>query len=96
MNNTKAAAIGVGIVSRKPDDFAAPNAPDQRSGSCGLAQAHLGHQEAHGFALRHRLTNVLARVPSSPLEEENGKLKRLVADLSLDKAMLQDVISRKL
>ncbi len=30
------------------------------------------------------------------LEEENGKLKRIVADLSLDKAMLQDVISRKL
>ena len=30
------------------------------------------------------------------LEEENGKLKRLVADLSLDKAMLQDVVRRKL
>ena len=30
------------------------------------------------------------------LEEENGKLKRIVADLSLDKAMLQDVIRRKL
>ena len=30
------------------------------------------------------------------LEEENGNLKRLVADLSLDKAMLQDVIKRKL
>jgi putative transposase len=30
------------------------------------------------------------------LEEENGKVKRIVADLSLDKAMLQDVISRKL
>jgi len=30
------------------------------------------------------------------LEEENGKLKKLVADLSLDKAMLQDVIRRKL
>jgi putative transposase len=30
------------------------------------------------------------------LEEENGKLKKLVADLSLDKAMLQDVIKRKL
>ena len=26
------------------------------------------------------------------LEEENGKLKKLVADLSLDKAMLQDVM----
>ncbi len=30
------------------------------------------------------------------LEEENGKLKKLVADLSLDKAMLQDVIRRKI
>jgi putative transposase len=30
------------------------------------------------------------------LEEENTKLKQLVADLSLDKAMLQDVIKRKL
>lgn len=28
------------------------------------------------------------------LEEENAKLKRLVADLSLDKAMLQDVLSK--
>ncbi len=30
------------------------------------------------------------------LEEENAKLKRMVADLSLDKAMLQDVLSKKL
>jgi len=30
------------------------------------------------------------------LEEENRQLKRLVADLSLDKVMLQDVISKKL
>ena len=30
------------------------------------------------------------------LEDENRQLKRLVADLSLDKAMLQDVIKRKL
>ena len=29
------------------------------------------------------------------LEEENRKLKGLVADLSLDKAMLQDVLSKK-
>lgn len=28
------------------------------------------------------------------LEEENGRLKRIVADLSLDKEMLQDVIKR--
>ncbi len=30
------------------------------------------------------------------LEQENDRLKKLVADLSLDKTMLQDVIKRKL
>jgi putative transposase len=30
------------------------------------------------------------------LEQENTKLKQLVADLSLDKRMLQDVLSKKL
>jgi putative transposase len=30
------------------------------------------------------------------LEEENGRLRKLVADLSLDKEMLQDVLKRKL
>ena len=30
------------------------------------------------------------------LEEENRKLKQLVADLSLDKAMLQEVVRKKL
>jgi putative transposase len=30
------------------------------------------------------------------LQLENAKLKRLVAELSLDKAMLQDVLSKKL
>lgn len=30
------------------------------------------------------------------LEDENAKLKKLVADLSLDEAMLQDVLRRKL
>ena len=30
------------------------------------------------------------------LEEENAKLKKLVADLSLDKLMLQDVLTKKI
>jgi len=30
------------------------------------------------------------------LEDENKRLKQLVADLSLDKSMLQDVLSKKL
>ena len=39
-------------------------------------------------------TNELRRLRQ--LEDENRKLKQLVADLSLDKAMLQDVIKKKL
>jgi putative transposase len=30
------------------------------------------------------------------LEEENGRLKRIVADLALDREMLQDIVRRKL
>ena len=30
------------------------------------------------------------------LEDENNRLKKIVADLSLDKAMLQDIVKRKL
>jgi putative transposase len=30
------------------------------------------------------------------LEEENSKLKQIVADLSLDKQMLQDILKKKL
>ena len=30
------------------------------------------------------------------LEEENNRLKRMVADLSLDKVMLQEVVAKKL
>jgi putative transposase len=29
------------------------------------------------------------------LEEENSRLKKLVAELSLDKVMLQDILSKK-
>jgi len=31
-----------------------------------------------------------------PLREENGRLKRLVADLSLDRQILQEIVSKKL
>jgi putative transposase len=30
------------------------------------------------------------------LREENGRLKRLVADLSMDRQILQEIVSRKL
>jgi putative transposase len=68
----------------------------------GIAVAEVcrktGISEATFYAWRKKYAGLM---PSEmkrlrQLEEENGKLKRIVADLSLDKAMLQDVISRKL
>jgi putative transposase len=68
----------------------------------GIAVAEVcrktGISEATFYAWRRKYAGLM---PSEmkrlrQLEEENGKLKRIVADLSLDKAMLQDVISRKL
>ena len=58
----------------------------------------LGISQATFYAWRKKYAGLM---PSEmrrlrQLEEENAKLKRLVADLSLDKAMLQDVVSRKL
>jgi len=57
-----------------------------------------GVNEATFYAWRKKYAGLM---PSEmkrlkQLKEENGKLKKIVADLSLDKAMLQDVLSRKL
>jgi putative transposase len=57
-----------------------------------------GISEATFYAWRKKYAGLM---PSEmkrlrQLEEENTKLKRLLADLSLDKAMLQDVVQRKL
>jgi hypothetical protein len=51
------------------------------------------------FILRQGEEGVGGLMPSEikrlrQLEEENGKLKKIVADLSLDKEMLQDVAVR--
>ena len=57
-----------------------------------------GISEATYYAWRKKYGGL---VPSEmkrlrQLEEENQRLKRLVADLSLDKEMLQDVVRRKI
>jgi len=57
-----------------------------------------GISEASFYAWRKKYGGLL---PSEmkrlkQLEEENHRLKKLVADLSLDKEMLQDVIRRKI
>jgi putative transposase len=57
-----------------------------------------GISEASFYAWRKKYGGLL---PSEmkrlkQLEEDNQRLKKLVADLSLDKEMLQDVIRRKI
>jgi putative transposase len=57
-----------------------------------------GISEASFYAWRRKYGGLL---PSEmkrlkQLDEENQRLKKLVADLSLDKEMLQDVIRRKI
>ena len=56
----------------------------------------LGVSEATFYRWRKQFTGmgVVEIRRLKQLEEESAKLKRLVADLSLDKTMLQDVLSR--
>ena len=59
-----------------------PEGRDQRSDVLQLAKKYAGLMPSEMKRLRQ-------------LEEENAELERLVADLSLDNALLQDVVSRK-
>ena len=56
----------------------------------GISQAYFNWKKKFGGLLPSEVK------PLRQLEEENNRLKRIVADLSLDKEMLQDVIRRKL
>ena len=56
------------------------------------------HQPATYFNWKKKYAGLL---PSEmrrlrELEDENGRLKKIVADLTLDRQMLQEVIKRKL
>ena len=57
----------------------------------------MGVSEATFFRCKKRFAGMgVAEIRRlKQLEEENTKLKRLVADLTLDKTMLQDVLRRK-
>ena len=64
---------------------------------CPRSAAGLGSRSKLFYRWRSKYAGML---PSDlkrlkQLEEENSKLKKLVADLSLDKVMLQDVLSKK-
>ena len=57
-----------------------------------------GISQATYFNWKHKYEGLLPTEMRrlKQLEDENNKLRKVVADLSLDKEMLQDVIRRKL
>jgi putative transposase len=56
-----------------------------------------GISEATFYNWRHKYGGLLpSEMKRLKQLEEDGRLKRIVADLSLDKEMLQDVIRRKI
>ena len=56
------------------------------------------HQRSHVLQLEEEVQRAGSGGvrPLRQLEEENAQLKRIVADLTLDKQMLQDVLKKKL
>lgn len=62
-----------------------------------LKQAKLGISDATFYNWRKKYGGISPSElkPMRQLEEENLRLKKLVADLSLDKAMLQDVLAKR-
>jgi putative transposase len=83
---------------RSDDDVQPPDSTANWIKVEGNVSRQAGISEATFYNWRHRYGGL---APSEmkrlrQLEEENGELKKLVADLSLDKAMLQDVIRRKI
>ena len=67
-----------------------------RNGGRGLPQAR--HQPAELLSVEEEVCglglNELRELRQ--LRDENGKLKRLVADLSLDRHILQEIVAKKL
>jgi len=55
----------------------------------------ISEQTFYVWKKRYAGMGVLELKRVKQLEEENARLKRVVADLTLDKVMLQDVLSKK-
>ncbi|CAM4004503.1 Transposase [Palleronia rufa] len=75
---------------------AAVEALSVRSG--GSIVAHNGISQATYFSWRKKYAGLLPDEMRrlKALEDENGRLKKIVADLTLDQKMLRNVIRRKI
>lgn len=88
MKRSKFSEAQVAMILRQADEGA----------TIGEVCREAGISEATFYVWRKKYAGLM---PSEvkrlkQLEDENGRLKRIVADLTLDREMLQDVIKRKL
>lgn len=88
MKRSKFSEAQVAMILRQADEGA----------TIGEVCRKAGTSEATFYVWRKKYAGLM---PSEmkrlkQLEDENGRLKRIVADLTLDREMLQDVIKRKL
>ena len=77
-------------------DLDPEGASGRAGGSRAVPQVRDQRRDAVQLALEVRRDGRVDARKLKTLEEENRKLKQLVADQSLDKVMLQDVLSKKL
>ena len=88
MKRSKFSEAQVAFILRQVDEGA----------TVGEACRQAGIPEATFYVWRKKYAGLMSSEMKRlrQLEDENARLKRIVADLSLDKEMLQDVIKRKL
>jgi len=88
MKRSKFSEAQIAFVLRQAEEG---NTVEEVCRKAGIGQATFyGWKKKYGGLLPSEMKRL------RQLEEENARLKRIVADLSLDKEMLQDVIKRKL
>jgi putative transposase len=83
-----AACLGCGGRSKQADDGAGIEDVCRKAGIS--QQTYYRWRRKYGGLMPSEVRRL------KQLEDENSRLKRMVADLSLDKAMLQDVLSKEL
>ena len=97
VERARTAGLGRALVILAADDEAELRQAEEVTPVAEVCRK-AGISEASFYSLRKKYGGLM---PSEMkrlklLEEENARLKKLVADLSLDKAMLQVVVKRKL